>query len=668
MAKLFDKKNIFFQSLVIIFVIFSTAAFSVSSNNKQKTPICKNEPNFVSPSNGMMVFTTIRNSTNLNLNINWLNNVGDRVLYKVLRPGEFYKQKTNKGHYWLASRVGANGKCLAIKKIYSRKSDYWHITNSSFKTPADYAARCNISVANVKMAQRRLKKLGLYTSTIDGIAGKGTERAFKAAKAMLGNKASAGECFNKADTDAFLLIEAEIEKSRLFINQTLIILRKWARANILDERAAQIADFLAKNRDIDTQNTNELEQTAKVSKGLLGAIEIKDDTNMGPRLNIGAIQKVEDDRLAAEAQQKVKDDRQAGKGLNVALVCSGEARCRYALEIVAEVKSPKQSPLKKKFIKLSATKRKQIQTNLKDLGFYNSSIDGLFGKGTAEAISRYNNEKLNGTSLEQSVFVGIVLNRILSLKPPVSSRVEITTNICGKTNHSKVLCVQEAESLVDQGRDYKRVAAITKELINGAKDYRVKDGMNGPYDTHDVINRARIELGRLYAYGFGGYQNTKEALDLWNLVLQNWRNAKPLQIDNAKSLIKAFEQKKRASKQQRVSNQLQEYYQHYRRLKLCKEVNVITYTEYKNAQKAIKTIEKNIVNKSQNLDTEKVWRDSILSESKAYKEVHNTVKTMKNLGVDFSDNPFAGICRLTYTGFIGYASKINPDDGLKKDF
>ena len=81
---------------------------------------------------------------------------------------------------------------------------------ANLKTPADYAARCNISVANVKVAQRRFQKLGLYTSTIDGISGKGTERAFKAAKAMLGNKASAGECFNKADIDAFLLIEQEL--------------------------------------------------------------------------------------------------------------------------------------------------------------------------------------------------------------------------------------------------------------------------------------------------------------------------------------------------------------------------------------------------------------------------------------------------------------------------
>lgn len=67
--------------------------------------------------------------------------------------------------------------------------------------------------------------------------------------------------------------------------------------------------------------------------------------------------------------------------------------------IVQERLKAEQDPLRTEFIKLSEIKRKQIQSNLKDLGFYNSSIDGLFGKGTAGAISKYNIEKFNNVDL-----------------------------------------------------------------------------------------------------------------------------------------------------------------------------------------------------------------------------------------------------------------------------
>ena len=51
--------------------------------------------------------------------------------------------------------------------------------------------------------------------------------------------------------------------------------------------------------------------------------------------------------------------------------------------------SRKPSVLRTAFKKLSKENRKQLQTNLKDLGFYKSSIDGLYGKGTAGALTAY---------------------------------------------------------------------------------------------------------------------------------------------------------------------------------------------------------------------------------------------------------------------------------------
>ena len=75
------------------------------------------------------------------------------------------------------------------------------------------------------------------------------------------------------------------------------------------------------------------------------------------------------------------------------------------------------SPLKVAFKKLSQDKRKQLQSNLKDLSFYKSSIDGLYGKGTAGALTAYNNEHLGGADLKKSANVEKLIKTVLALKP-----------------------------------------------------------------------------------------------------------------------------------------------------------------------------------------------------------------------------------------------------------
>ncbi|MDA9823440.1 peptidoglycan-binding protein [Paracoccaceae bacterium] len=79
--------------------------------------------------------------------------------------------------------------------------------------------------------------------------------------------------------------------------------------------------------------------------------------------------------------------------------------------------SRKPSVLRTAFIKLSKENRRQLQTNLKDLGFYKSSIDGLYGKGTASALAKYNKQNLNGADLKKSENVEKLFNVVLELKP-----------------------------------------------------------------------------------------------------------------------------------------------------------------------------------------------------------------------------------------------------------
>ena len=61
---------------------------------------------------------------------------------------------------------------------------------------------------------------------------------------------------------------------------------------------------------------------------------------------------------------------------------------------------PQTSILRTTFKKLSKNQRRLLQSNLKGLGFYKSSIDGLYGKGTASALTAYNKQNLNGADLK----------------------------------------------------------------------------------------------------------------------------------------------------------------------------------------------------------------------------------------------------------------------------
>jgi hypothetical protein len=94
-----------------------------------------------------------------------------------------------------------------------------------------------------------------------------------------------------------------------------------------------------------------------------------------------------------------------------------EAKRRGLTCVAKGAKYVKPSPIRTAFIKLSKENRKQLQSNLKDLGFYKSSIDGLYGRGTAGALTAYNKQNLNGADLKKSKNVNKLINAVLALKP-----------------------------------------------------------------------------------------------------------------------------------------------------------------------------------------------------------------------------------------------------------
>ena len=82
-----------------------------------------------------------------------------------------------------------------------------------------------------------------------------------------------------------------------------------------------------------------------------------------------------------------------------------------------EIKTVKPIVLQTHFKKLSVDKRKQLQSNLKDLDFYKSSIDGLYGKGTSGALTAYNKEHLGDADFKKSANVEKLIKTVLALKP-----------------------------------------------------------------------------------------------------------------------------------------------------------------------------------------------------------------------------------------------------------
>ena len=70
-------------------------------------------------------------------------------------------------------------------------------------------------------------------------------------------------------------------------------------------------------------------------------------------------------------------------------------------KIIPEKFTPTSSELRSYFISQTQLNRKQIQYALKQLGYYRSSIDGIWGKGTRRALSELLKEEAKIESLNQ---------------------------------------------------------------------------------------------------------------------------------------------------------------------------------------------------------------------------------------------------------------------------
>lgn len=147
--------------------------------------------------------------------------------------------------------------------------------------------------------------------------------------------------------------------------------------------------------------------------------------------------------------------------------------------------SVKKSILRTAFIKLSIENRKQLQSNLKDLGFYKSSIDGLYGKGTSGALTAYNKQNLNSADLKKSENVEKLIRAVLALKPNTKANPDSNSDGTYKVASGTGFYVSEAGHII-----------TNYHVIEGCKDMKVHSKGN-VLETKRIAQDRRNDLALL---------------------------------------------------------------------------------------------------------------------------------------------------------------------------
>ena len=185
------------------------------------------------------------------------------------------------------------------------------------------------------------------------------------------------------------------------------------------------------------------------------------------------------------------NDRLNGKG--IAYYWNGKVlegiwkndKFQYAQKTPYSRVSAEPSLLKTAFKKLSKTQRRLLQSNLKDLGFYKSSIDGLYGKGTAGALTAYNKQNLNGADLKNSNNVEKLISAVLALKPNPKKVPDSNSDSTYKVASGTGFYVSNAGHII-----------TNHHVIEGCKDMKVHSNGN-VLETKRIAQDRRNDLALL---------------------------------------------------------------------------------------------------------------------------------------------------------------------------
>lgn len=149
-----------------------------------------------------------------------------------------------------------------------------------------------------------------------------------------------------------------------------------------------------------------------------------------------------------------------------------------------------------------------MQSKLALLGYYKSTIEGLYGKGTAAALKAYNKEYLGDADLTKSANVKALLDDLLREKPTdeeAEPKVKVTLNL-GSGGLQIELDSGEApkpkETQVPPQVDFAKVKA-SYDAGNFTQAFREASTLSVEGNPD-----AQLYLGKMYADGRGTLQVT----------------------------------------------------------------------------------------------------------------------------------------------------------------
>ena len=112
---------------------------------------------------------------------------------------------------------------------------------------------------------------------------------------------------------------------------------------------------------------------------------------------------------------------------------------------------------------------KQIQTKLKNWGYYNGSIDGVYGSGTLSAVKSF--QKKNGLTVD-----GVAGTKTLQAMGIYSSSSSSSSSSSGSSNLNLISRFVHAEA---RGEPYTGQVAVAAVILNRVKDSRFPNTTSG---------------------------------------------------------------------------------------------------------------------------------------------------------------------------------------------
>ena len=279
-----------------------------------------------------------------------------------------------------------------------------------------------------KLVQANLSQENLYTSTVDGLYGKGTAAALKAYnKEYLGNadlskaanaKALMDDLLKEKPSEAKVLeavvaAEVELEKPKIVEPEPeppLDFAQVKASYDAKEfSKAFTDAQVLAIQGD-----TNAQFYLGKMYADGRGTIQVSTAAHMW--FNIASMNGSDEAYKQRKAVTAQMTPSAVEKAQAMAMTCiqSAYTDCGLTVKPVANKAEPVakaetgEGSLKSYFKKQSLLKRKQIQYALKKLGVYSSSVDGAWGNGTATAVSNYQNLQEMQTASPSELYASVL--------------------------------------------------------------------------------------------------------------------------------------------------------------------------------------------------------------------------------------------------------------------